>query len=137
MCTFKTTTSTAIAICLGVGLLASPVNQSATATDTETSPPEQQLGPPPDGPAGPLVDDLQSDLPIMDSVTKPRPCPGDLDGDGVIGFGDMLCVLCAWGPCPTDSCPEDLNGNGQVGFDDFFRVVCGYGLTCDEMAGSG
>ena len=27
-------------------------------------------------------------------------CPADLDGDMLIGFGDLLNVLSNWGPCP-------------------------------------
>ncbi len=26
--------------------------------------------------------------------------PEDLDGNGVVDFGDLLIVLSAWGPCP-------------------------------------
>lgn len=28
------------------------------------------------------------------------PCPWDRDGDGDVGFGDLLEVLSFWGPCP-------------------------------------
>lgn len=28
------------------------------------------------------------------------PCPWDLDGDNLVGFGDLLKVLSFWGPCP-------------------------------------
>ena len=27
------------------------------------------------------------------------PCPEDIDGDGMVGVGDLLAVLAAWGPC--------------------------------------
>ncbi len=41
--------------------------------------------------------------------------PADLDGSGVVDFGDLLMVLDAWGPCP-ESRPlrrpvDDLAGN--------------------------
>ena len=29
------------------------------------------------------------------------PCPEDLDGDGVIGFQDLLIILSGWGPCSS------------------------------------
>ena len=29
------------------------------------------------------------------------PCPWDVDGDGVVGFEDLLKLLSNWGPCPT------------------------------------
>jgi hypothetical protein len=28
------------------------------------------------------------------------PCPPDLDGDGIVGQGDLGIVLAAWGTCP-------------------------------------
>jgi len=28
------------------------------------------------------------------------PCPGDIDGDGVVGSGDLGALLAAWGACP-------------------------------------
>lgn len=27
----------------------------------------------------------------------PNPCPGDVDGDGSVGMGDLLFMLAAWG----------------------------------------
>jgi hypothetical protein len=48
--------------------------------------------------------------------------PGDVDGDGVVGFEDILAVLSAWGACPPE-CPEDLDGDGMVGFSDLLLVL--------------
>jgi hypothetical protein len=46
---------------------------------------------------------------------RPRPCAGDLDGDGAVGFGDLVELLVRWGACPTEApCPADLEGNGAV-----------------------
>ena len=50
--------------------------------------------------------------------------PGDVDGDGVVNFGDLLLVLAAWGPC--GGCPEDLDGNGVVGFADLLIVLANW-----------
>ncbi|MBT8487008.1 MAG: hypothetical protein HKO59_12800 [Phycisphaerales bacterium] len=47
--------------------------------------------------------------------------PEDIDGDGVVGFTDLLRVLSAWGLC--DGCPEDIDGDGIVGFTDLLRVL--------------
>ena len=33
-------------------------------------------------------------------VEDEEPCPGDLDGDGTIGFSDILAILNSWGACP-------------------------------------
>jgi len=55
-------------------------------------------------------------------------CLGDLDGDGAVGFSDVLDVIAAWGPCAA--CPEDLDGNGAVGFSDLL-VLIGFWGPCD------
>ncbi|MCP3902205.1 MAG: hypothetical protein GY715_01105 [Planctomycetes bacterium] len=47
---------------------------------------------------------------------------GDVNGDGVVNFGDVLQVIGAWGPCGPP-CPEDLSGNGIVGFEDILLVI--------------
>ena len=54
------------------------------------------------------------------------PCgPADIDGDGVVGFTDVLAVLGAWGSC--EGCPEDLDGNGLVDFADILLVLADWG----------
>ncbi|MFK7961830.1 MAG: right-handed parallel beta-helix repeat-containing protein [Phycisphaerales bacterium] len=57
-------------------------------------------------------------------------CGGDVDGDGLIGIGDVLSVLAAWGPC--DGCPADLDGDGDgdVGLLDLLSVLAGWGDAC-------
>ena len=52
-------------------------------------------------------------------------CTGDTDGDGVIGFSDIVAVLNAWGPCA--GCPEDVNGDNVVGFADLVAVLAAWG----------
>jgi len=51
--------------------------------------------------------------------------PADLDGDGSVGFGDLLVLLSAWGPCPAppDPCPADLDGGGSVDFADILALL--------------
>ncbi|MCP3903870.1 MAG: right-handed parallel beta-helix repeat-containing protein, partial [Planctomycetes bacterium] len=49
----------------------------------------------------------------------------DLDGNGDVGFSDILQLIGMWGPCST--CPEDLNGNGTVDFGDVLLVIAGWG----------
>jgi hypothetical protein len=50
--------------------------------------------------------------------------PGDVDGDGTVGFADLLAVLSAWGPC--SACPEDVGGDGAVGFGDLLIVLASW-----------
>jgi Ca2+-binding EF-hand superfamily protein len=70
-----------------------------------------------------LGEDLDGDG-ILDEC-QAEPCPTDIDGSGLIDFGDLLAVLSAWGPC-TD-CPADLDGNGAVGFEDLLTVLSEWG----------
>ena len=53
------------------------------------------------------------------------PCLEDFDGDGTVGFSDLLAVLAAWGPCA--GCPEDLDSDGTVGFRDLLIVLAAWG----------
>ncbi|MCP3904238.1 MAG: polysaccharide-degrading enzyme [Planctomycetes bacterium] len=54
----------------------------------------------------------------------------DLDGDGAVGFGDVLVIIAAWGPCPVppESCEADLGGNGSVDFADILAAIATWGL---------
>lgn len=54
-----------------------------------------------------------------------NPCVEDLDGNGSVGFGDVLALLTAWGPCK--GCPEDLDEDGDVGFSDLLMVLGAWG----------
>lgn len=51
--------------------------------------------------------------------------PGDLDGDGSVGFADLVALLGSWGPCPPppNDCPADLDQNGVVGFSDLLTLL--------------
>jgi polyhydroxybutyrate depolymerase len=57
---------------------------------------------------------------------KPAACSADLDGSGDVGFGDILAIIGAWGPCGVP-CPEDLSGNGSVDFADILAVIGAWG----------
>ncbi|NNF42811.1 MAG: hypothetical protein HKO59_15925 [Phycisphaerales bacterium] len=54
----------------------------------------------------------------LDGDTEPNP---DIDGDGQVGFSDLLAVLSAWGPC--SGCPADLDGDGLVGLIDLLIIL--------------
>ncbi|MBT8483999.1 MAG: hypothetical protein HKO59_08375 [Phycisphaerales bacterium] len=55
-------------------------------------------------------------------------CTGDIDGDAVVGFTDLLALLAGWGDCPPGGmCPADLDGNGNVGFTDLVQLLAGWG----------
>lgn len=61
---------------------------------------------------------------ILNPDTVPQ-CLGDLDGNGVVDFIDILEVLDVWGPCP--GCPADFDGDGMVGFVDLLEVFSDWG----------
>ncbi|MCP3905830.1 MAG: right-handed parallel beta-helix repeat-containing protein [Planctomycetes bacterium] len=51
---------------------------------------------------------------------------GDTNGDGMVGFADVLNVIGQWGPC-DGCCVGDLDGNGNVGFQDILMMIANWG----------
>jgi hypothetical protein len=51
--------------------------------------------------------------------------PGDVNGDGVVDFSDLLSLLSAWGPCaaPPAECPADFDDSGTVDFTDLLVLL--------------
>lgn len=60
------------------------------------------------------------------SVVMENACPGDVDGDGAVGFGDIVSLLSAWGPCGPP-CPQDIDGSGAVTFADLLLLLAAWG----------
>lgn len=52
-------------------------------------------------------------------------CSADLDGNGVVDFGDLLALLAAWGG--TGPSIEDLDLDGTVGFGDLLVLLADWG----------
>jgi len=46
---------------------------------------------------------------------------GDVNGDDVVNFADILAIIGQWGFCP--GCPGDLDGDNNVGFSDILVVI--------------
>ena len=64
-------------------------------------------------------------------------CPGDIDGDGVVGGADLAGLLVAWGACPIDaSCLGDLNLDGLVDGADL-AILLGQWGACPEWTPPG
>jgi hypothetical protein len=59
---------------------------------------------------------------LPDGTYDPQPneCPGDFDGDGMVGANDLLAILAAWGSSDADM---DLNGDGVVGVTDLLNFL--------------
>ena len=66
-------------------------------------------------------------LPLIQRMT-PSPLEGDLDGDGSVGFNDLLILLASWGACPSppDPCVADINDDGSVGFGDLLVLLAAW-----------
>ncbi|MEE9129023.1 MAG: galactose oxidase-like domain-containing protein [Phycisphaerales bacterium] len=50
---------------------------------------------------------------------------GDVDGNGIVGSGDLLILLATWGPCA--GCQADLNGDGNVSAADLLILLVNWG----------
>jgi alpha-tubulin suppressor-like RCC1 family protein len=50
---------------------------------------------------------------------------GDLDGNGIVDFGDVVMCLLEFGPC--GGCPADLDGTGIVDYGDVVLVLLNFG----------
>ena len=62
----------------------------------------------------------------QDGTGVPDACEAaaDLNGDGIVGIGDFLTLLAAWGPCPGQgACPADFDDDGFVGINDFLLLL--------------
>lgn len=51
-------------------------------------------------------------------------CPGDVSGNNVVDFADILAVLAAWGNAGG---PEDVDGSGTVDFGDILFILANWG----------
>jgi hypothetical protein len=51
-------------------------------------------------------------------------CPGDLNGDGIVGGADLGLLLAVWG---TDDPAADLSGDGTIGGADLGLLAAAWG----------
>jgi len=61
------------------------------------------------------------------------PCPGDINGDGVVDLSDLAILLSSYGYCEGDPpyVPEaDLNDDNCVDLSDLALLLANYGRTC-------
>lgn len=69
---------------------------------------------------------VEWDVAIAWLLPEPASVPEDIDGDGIVGFTDLVLVLAGWGNCL--GCPEDVTGDGTVGFDDLVAVLAAWSM---------
>jgi hypothetical protein len=56
--------------------------------------------------------------------------PGDIDGDGTVGFPDFLILSANFGaPADPVGCCGDIDGDGSVGFPDFLILSANFGQS--------
>ena len=55
-------------------------------------------------------------------------CPGDFNGDGVVGSFDLGFMLSVWGTCGDAPCVADLDLDGQVDALDLGLFLGDWGL---------
>ena len=70
-------------------------------------------------------DDGGSAQTLSASVDVGGHAPGDLDGDGAVGGGDLAVMLLDFGPCA--GCPGDLDGNGSIDGGDIAYLLLLFG----------
>lgn len=64
---------------------------------------------------------------LIPAILEQEPeLPEDLDGDGVVGAGDLAVVLSSWG---AGGGPADIDGNGTVDSKDLARILSSWGAT--------
>lgn len=61
----------------------------------------------------------------IEANLDPPTCPGDLDGDGSVGGGDLANLLAGWG-----TTQPDLDGDGVVGGSDLAIQLSNWGSFC-------
>lgn len=65
------------------------------------------------------------DMGMMRNFLLVKPCPADVNDDGVVNGADLAAVLGAWGPRPGSL--EDINGDGVVNGADLAAVLGSWG----------
>jgi hypothetical protein len=62
---------------------------------------------------------------VLLNLCMAEACPWDLNDDGVVGIGDLLALLAAWGTNPGG--PPDFDGDGTVGIFDLLELLANWG----------
>lgn len=63
-------------------------------------------------------------------LPQPPACPGDADGDGVVGLADIAVVLLHWNEAGGFGLPGDVTADGSVGLADVADIITHWGGAC-------
>jgi len=80
-----------------------------------------------DAGGGSIVEAAVDDVRVV-STGCPPTCPGDFDGDGVIGLGDLAVLLANYGVSQPSG--GDVDGDGDVDLEDLSTLLSLYGTSC-------
>ncbi|RMF71411.1 MAG: hypothetical protein D6744_18010, partial [Planctomycetota bacterium] len=75
-----------------------------------------------------LVEAAIDDVEIIDLVCAPG-CPEDIDGDGVVGLGDLALLLADFGQTGA-GLSADIDGDGDVDLTDLARLLAAFEQPC-------
>ncbi len=65
--------------------------------------------------------------------TPPAPpaCPGDVDGDRMVGLSDIAGIVTCWAMPPTGPCASaDLDASGDIGLSDLAVFITNWAAVC-------
>ena len=77
-----------------------------------------------DGVTGRIAEDGKGSAGRLTLTARSLGCAADFDGDGSVGFDDLVMVLLYWG---TSEAPLDLDDDGVIGFGDLVLVLADWG----------
>jgi hypothetical protein len=67
-----------------------------------------------------------------------QPCPGDVDGDGIVGLTDLATLLVHFGlPSGATRSDGDLDGDGDVDLTDLATLLVNFGTPSGATLGMG
>ncbi|TVQ75529.1 MAG: hypothetical protein EA380_10650 [Phycisphaeraceae bacterium] len=68
----------------------------------------------------------------LNTDITPAPCPGDINGDGIVDLDDFIILAGNFGSGPGATPQQgDLNGDGFVDLDDFIILAGNFGNNCN------
>jgi hypothetical protein len=77
------------------------------------------------------TNDIKAQNINMDGTLGPTPCPGDINGDGVVELNDLTILLAHFGTLSGATAADgDLNGDGDVDLDDLAQLLSRFGTSC-------